>query len=121
MSQKNKSYWHKRLRRRYAEELARQPIPCCRCGQPITAGDRWHLDHYPIAEIDGGTEIHISHAACNCAAGQATGQRRRNAQRALELDALRAAGFYAELPHIDPIIARWHQPRPAEPEPSRIW
>ena len=40
--------------------------PCSRCGQPILAGDTWHLDHYDDTNPDA---LAPAHADCNTRAG----------------------------------------------------
>ena len=49
-------------------------IRCPRCGEPVTAGRRWHLDHY----LDDDDDEHTSpaHPACNIIAGYAKGRLR---------------------------------------------
>lgn len=54
---------HDRTRARVARTVI--GTPCARCGQPIQAGDAWHLDH----NDDRTGYIGPSHARCNTSAG----------------------------------------------------
>lgn len=61
---------HERARRRVARTVAAGAATCARCGEPIRAGQRWHLDHN-----DSGTGyLGPSHATCNERAGGAKGR-----------------------------------------------
>jgi len=55
---------HSKERARWARILARTPVPCARCGEPILVGDAWHLDH----EDDRLGYLGPSHATCNLSA-----------------------------------------------------
>lgn len=90
----------------------------------IEPGEPFHLDHYPVAAVDGGTEVHPAHKRCNLAAGSALGKQRTRERRAAELEVLRAAGFQwpgttslgTGVAPVDPVIARMQHV-----EPSQIW
>lgn len=56
---------HDRARRAWAARLARGPVPCTRCGEPVGPGDAWHLDHAD----DRAGYLGPAHGACNTAAG----------------------------------------------------
>ena len=56
---------HDAERKRWAKVIARVPVPCARCGQPITAGMAWHLDHTD----DRAGYLGPSCAPCNLSAG----------------------------------------------------
>lgn len=60
---------HQHLRDRWAAVLAARPWPCSRCGELITTGQAWHLDH---DDDDRTTYRGPAHTLCNLkAAGQA--------------------------------------------------
>lgn len=54
---------HDRERRRVARTVI--GTPCARCGQPIQAGEPWHLDHTD----DRTAYLGPSHERCNTSAG----------------------------------------------------
>ena len=56
---------HDAERRRWAKVIARMPVPCARCCEPITAGMTWHLDHTD----DRTGYLGPSCAPCNLSAG----------------------------------------------------
>ncbi len=56
---------HRRLRREWSAIVNTGTVNCTRCGQPITPGTMWDLDH-----IHGGQAP--AHASCNRAAGART-------------------------------------------------
>ena len=56
---------HDAERKRWAKVIARMPVPCARCHEPIMAGMDWALDH-----TDDRTDyLGPSHAFCNNSAG----------------------------------------------------
>jgi hypothetical protein len=56
---------HDTLRQQWAPRVATGTIRCARCGQLITAGDPWALDHTDLRDGYLGP----SHARCNNSAG----------------------------------------------------
>ena len=59
---------HVKERAKWAAIIARMPVLCSRCRQPISAGMDWHLDHTDDRHGYRGP----SHATCNLsAAGKA--------------------------------------------------
>lgn len=63
----------RRLRQPFEHHLATiGPLPCRRCGAPITATDRWHLGHpddNPRALGGDDRDLAPECAACSTAAG----------------------------------------------------
>lgn len=64
---------HKRLRRRWAREVAQGLVNCARCGGFIYPGEPWDLDHTP--ERSG--YLGPSHRACNRATATHRAKRKR--------------------------------------------
>lgn len=59
------------------------PLPCSRCGRTVTSEMVWHVDHLVERVVGGGngrSNLGVAHARCNMSAGQALGQRRRQAR-----------------------------------------
>jgi 5-methylcytosine-specific restriction endonuclease McrA len=59
------------------------PLACSRCGRPVTSEMVWHVDHLLERVLGGGNgraNLGVAHARCNMSAGQALGQRRRQAR-----------------------------------------
>lgn len=71
-----------KVRKARAYWRARLPVPCCRCGRPVTVAMRWQVDHWPISREQGGTETWPAHATCNLSAGGKRGAEITNARRA---------------------------------------
>jgi len=63
----------RQLRAPFTHHLATVgPLPCRRCGQPITATDRWHLGHpddQPRALGGEDLDLWPEHQACSIRAG----------------------------------------------------
>ena len=56
------------------------PLPCRRCGEPITAAMRWHLghpDHAPRALGGNDTDLWPEHDDCSTKAGARLGNHLR--------------------------------------------
>ncbi len=73
---------HQRTRAQWARAIAATGWPCARCGQHITAGNPWHLDH----DDDRTGYLGPSHQHCNLAAAGRRGaasrpSRKRPAER----------------------------------------
>ena len=62
---------HQRRRAAIAPIVNAGKATCARCGEPIHAGEEWHLDHNDAR--DG--YLGVSHASCNLAAGADSHQR----------------------------------------------
>lgn len=67
-------YEHRKMRAHVAKFVALGNVTCCLCGDPITPGSKWHLDH----TIDRTAYRGAAHAHCNTSDGATRG----NAQRA---------------------------------------
>lgn len=69
---------HQRTRAAWAPAVALGIVKCSRCGELITPGEDWHLDHHD-------DHIHYlgpAHARCNTAAGgRRSGEVRANRTR----------------------------------------
>ena len=70
---------HQRRRASLAPSANAGKATCCRCHQPIHAGEDWHLDR----SEDRTSYIGVSHASCNLAAGadKVRGQRHATKSR----------------------------------------
>ena len=66
-------HYHQRQRAAIAPLVNAGHPTCCRCHEPIHAGEEWHLDHNETR--DG--YLGVSHATCNLSAGA----HKRNRQR----------------------------------------
>jgi len=55
---------HRSARKRLAREVAAGNASCWRCGDPISAGSKWHVGHDDAGVVIMGPE----HAGCNLAA-----------------------------------------------------
>jgi hypothetical protein len=55
---------HRKLRAEWATRVATGSVACWRCGQPIPAGEPWHLGHLDGTTNYGGPE----HVHCNLSA-----------------------------------------------------
>ena len=64
---------HQRRRAAIAPLVNAGRATCCRCHEPIHAGEEWHLDH----DDSRGGYLGVSHAYCNLAAGAAKTNRQR--------------------------------------------
>jgi hypothetical protein len=60
---------HQAVRRRWARVIAQRSVLCARCGEPITVGMAWHLDH----RDDRTGYLGPSHAGCNVSAAATRG------------------------------------------------
>ncbi|WP_082141230.1 HNH endonuclease signature motif containing protein [Cellulosimicrobium funkei] len=79
----------RRLRAHWAARLAAGPLPCSKCGGPVTA-DNFHVDHL-VPRSKGGAPNDVnntwpSHPRCNMRAGQALGQQSRRANTRADSD-----------------------------------
>jgi len=84
-----KYHWsHQKLRRRLDREVRLGLHVCARCGEPILAGERWHLDHHD----SGVGYLGPSHARCNVRAA--------NELRAADARRWRELGLGGEPPFV---------------------
>ena len=66
------------LRNQWAAML---PLPCARCGHPVTAEEPWHLDHLDPVALGGTAEsARPAHQDCNLRAGVETRARKSTRQ-----------------------------------------
>jgi hypothetical protein len=64
---------HQRRRAAIAPLVNTGHATCCRCNEPIHAGEEWHLDH----SDDRAGYLGVSHASCNLRAAAAVTNGRR--------------------------------------------
>lgn len=67
-----------------AHWAARLPLPCWRCGRPVTPDQDWHVEHMTDRADGGANGIEnqwVSHATCNTSAGGRRGAQITNARR----------------------------------------
>ena len=72
-----------------AQWTPRLPQPCCRCGKPVIASQRWQVDHWPIGRAEAsrlGIPLESlatwpAHGHCNESEGGKTGAAMTNARR----------------------------------------
>lgn len=64
---------------RRAAWRARLPLPCLRCGRPVSPEEPWDLDHIEPIAFGGspGGEAWPAHRACNRRHGQRIGSAKR--------------------------------------------
>lgn len=72
-------------RKRLRGAVARQGLPCNKCGQPIDYSGPWHLDEL-LPRVFGGDpldpgNVAPAHVACNTAAGARLANTLRRARR----------------------------------------
>lgn len=63
-TQRGYNQTHQRARNQWARHVATGNAQCTRCGQPITPGEPWHLDH----TADRTGYLGAAHPSCNSAA-----------------------------------------------------
>lgn len=83
-----------RVRAARAAWAVRLPLPCAKCGKPVTADKPWTVGHV-VARVLGGSETDPAnqwpeHPRCNFREGQAIGTARRRARRAPATDRMPA-------------------------------
>ena len=89
--------------RRYVDQFRRFAYgkPCSRCGRPMLAGQRLHLDHADDGKgyIGGHPANSFSHEHCNTRAGQMKGEALRKEARSnlMRLKSVRSAAFGIEV------------------------
>ncbi len=74
-----------KLRAYWTARLTAGPLPCSKCGRPVTTAMRWHVDHV-VPRAMGGASNDVNntwpaHGRCNESAGQALAQSRMRARR----------------------------------------
>jgi hypothetical protein len=60
---------HQAARKKWVRVIAQRAVPCARCGEPITLGMSWHLDH----SDDRTGHLGPSHTGCNVRAARSKG------------------------------------------------
>ena len=78
-----KGWTGRRVTTERARPAALLPLPCSRCGRPVTTQMVWHVDHLLERALGGDNSrgnLAVAHARCNMSSGQALGQRRRKAR-----------------------------------------
>lgn len=75
-----------------AHWVARLPLPCYRCGKPVTADMKWTVEHL-LERAYGGSETStsnqwVSHAHCNYSGGGKIGAAITNGRRSTTVERL---------------------------------
>jgi len=89
MSQHHRQGKHTTHAPKLREQIeARLPLPCVEgCGEPVMAGQAWHVAHLVPASQGGQTvasNVGPAHARCNLKAGGRLGARTSNTRRLAE-------------------------------------